>query len=112
MFPYPPDVAQLNENDTEVAKTVIDLWTSFAATGVPEVNKNHDGINELTWQPFLGMNRILNFEGTMPNFYCFCFRTGPTGAYMHIDKNLQLDDDYRQEFLLETRNNSARATIH
>lgn len=59
MFPYPPDVAKLNEEDTKFAQRLIDLWTSFATSGVPELaDKIDDGINELTWQPFMGTNNI------------------------------------------------------
>lgn len=54
MFPYPPNVADLNEEDTKVAKIIVDLWTSFAANGIPELSTRLNGINELHWQPFLG----------------------------------------------------------
>lgn len=54
LFPYPPDVAELNEEDTKVAKMLVDLWTSFATNGAPELSNISDGINEVSWQPFLG----------------------------------------------------------
>lgn len=54
LFPYPPDVAELNEEDTKVAKMLVDLWTSFATNGVPELSNSNDGITEVSWQPFLG----------------------------------------------------------
>lgn len=33
MFPHPPNVAGLNEEDTKMAKIIVDLWTSLAANG-------------------------------------------------------------------------------
>lgn len=54
IFPYPPDVAELNEEDTKVAQTLVDLWTSFATNGAPELSKNDEGIYAVSWQPFLG----------------------------------------------------------
>ncbi|XP_055302443.1 glutactin-like [Sitodiplosis mosellana] len=82
LFPYPPEVAQLNEDDTKIAKILVDLWTSFAINGTPDLSNSKEGINEVSWQPFLG----------------------PLGAYLHIGKELQIDNDYRNEFTALTRN--------
>lgn len=60
LFPYPPNVATLNEEDTKFSKILVDLWTSFAINGIPELPHNNDGINELTWQPFSGNRSIFS----------------------------------------------------
>lgn len=60
LFPYPPENANLNENDRKMAQTMVDLWTSFAMNGVPEIGQRQNGINALEWQPFLG--NLLNFQ--------------------------------------------------
>ncbi|EAT48045.2 AAEL000918-PA, partial [Aedes aegypti] len=36
LFPYSPGEPKLNERDTRMTKLMVDLWTSFAATGVPK----------------------------------------------------------------------------
>lgn len=54
LFPYPPEVANLNQQDTKMSEILVDLWTSFAINGAPELPKSEDGINALSWQPFLG----------------------------------------------------------
>ncbi|XP_031618955.1 glutactin-like [Contarinia nasturtii] len=83
LFPYPPNVAKLNEKDTKFAQQLIELWTSFATNGVPELTDDmDDGIKELMWQPFIG----------------------PFGAYLHINNDFKLATDYRDEFTVETRN--------
>lgn len=68
LFPYPPDVAKLNEEDTKVAQIMVDLWTSFAINGVPNLPrfKGEDGNNDnATWPPYLG-NFDVEFQ-----FICF-----------------------------------------
>lgn len=37
LFPYPQKVVHLNEEDTEMAQSIIELWTSFMANGIPEL---------------------------------------------------------------------------
>nr|XP_036232508.1 glutactin-like [Bactrocera oleae] len=60
----------LNAKDTEVAKKMVDLWVSFAMTGVPQVP---DG-------PLISpMN-------------------SKRGPYFHIDKEIKVDDDILKEF--------------
>lgn len=54
LFPYPPNDAKLNKQDTKIAQLMVDLWTSFATSGVPEQPKSKNGINALQWQPFIG----------------------------------------------------------
>lgn len=39
LFPYPKAAAQLNERDTVIAKRMVDLWTSFAISGVPQAEQ-------------------------------------------------------------------------
>lgn len=40
LFPYPPQAANLNANDTEIAKNLVELWTSFVVHGVPHLKSN------------------------------------------------------------------------
>lgn len=40
LFPYPPQAANLNANDTEMAKSVVELWTSFVIHGRPYLESN------------------------------------------------------------------------
>lgn len=48
LFPYPASVANLNEADTEMAKKMVHLWTSFALNGRPDVLDAEDGFE---WEP-------------------------------------------------------------
>lgn len=72
LFPYPRHVAVLNDADTRFAKTLVDLWTSFAINGVPSLFENREGINELTWQPFLGND--IKLAKKCQNFFEIIFR--------------------------------------
>lgn len=47
LFPYPPQAANMSVNDTEIAKNVVELWTSFVINGVPHLNTNH----QFVWPP-------------------------------------------------------------
>ncbi|XP_052862722.1 glutactin-like [Anopheles cruzii] len=40
LFPYPPSAAELNERDTSMAKSMVDLWTSFIIDGIPHLGSN------------------------------------------------------------------------
>lgn len=40
LFPYPENVAQLNAADTDMAKNIVELWISFAETGIPQLKSN------------------------------------------------------------------------
>lgn len=51
LFPYPLDVANLNYEDTQMARKLIDLWTSFAINGVPKLTQKR---NSIRWKPFNG----------------------------------------------------------
>lgn len=107
LFPYPPDVAKLNANDTKVAQTMVDLWTSFATNGIPELPQRTAGINALTWQPFFGehLSYTLYLRSYMNLFYIVRFeqKSGPYGAYLHIDEELRVDYDYRKEFVVSVQ---------
>lgn len=50
LFPYPENVANLNEEDTIFAKEMVDLWTSFVQTGVPHTS----GLGSVQWNPMAG----------------------------------------------------------
>lgn len=54
LFPYPSNVAKLNENDTKMAQMMVDLWTSFATNGVPTLPRIQDESNPVQWEPFSG----------------------------------------------------------
>lgn len=50
LFPYPPGKPDaLNERDTAMAKLMVDLWTSFAAEGVPKSDRL-----TVPWNPMTG----------------------------------------------------------
>lgn len=102
LFPYPPNVAKLNEQDTKVSKIIVDLWTSFAINGIPELPNHENGINALTWQPFLGKFINSIFPPQFSDVYTLesFFKTGPYGSYLHIDKELSVAHDYRKEFVV------------
>lgn len=105
LFPYPPNVAKLNEEDTKMSQVIVDLWTSFATNGIPaltpitESQTNGDNaIQKSIWQPFSG-----DFEKfKYPNMDCVNYPSycvlDPFGPYLHIDKELRLGLDYRNEF--------------
>lgn len=57
LFPYPEDVAKLNENDTKMAEKMIDLWTSFAINGVPTMSGMKNSLSPVRWKPFSGKDK-------------------------------------------------------
>ncbi|XP_053676809.1 glutactin-like [Anopheles nili] len=72
LFPYPPGNADvLNEKDTAMAKLMVDLWTSFAAEGIPKSD-------HLTVQ-----------WDAMKNY---------AGPYLHINDPPSIGDNYYEEF--------------
>lgn len=50
LFPFPPGEPKLNEADAKMARKMVDLWTSFAATGVPRSELTGD----VEWKPMCG----------------------------------------------------------
>uniref|UniRef100_A0A9I3EI17 Carboxylesterase type B domain-containing protein n=1 Tax=Anopheles dirus TaxID=7168 RepID=A0A9I3EI17_9DIPT len=70
LFPYPPTAAQLNAQDTDMAKTMVDLWTSFIVDGVPSAQQLPH------WPPF---NQIF-------------------GPYVHLDRQLTVGTNFLDEF--------------
>uniref|UniRef100_A0A182J209 Carboxylic ester hydrolase n=1 Tax=Anopheles atroparvus TaxID=41427 RepID=A0A182J209_ANOAO len=72
LFPHPPgNPDTLNEKDTEMAKLMVDLWTSFAAEGVPKSDRL-----TVKWKP-------------MKNY---------AGPYLHINDPLTVGQNYYEEF--------------
>lgn len=61
---------QLNEKDTEMAKKMVDIWTSFAITGKP----SHGGID-------------------IPKF------NGDNGPYFHINDEITIGQDFLDELV-------------
>lgn len=59
LFPYPLNVAKLNDKDTKIAKSMVDMWTSFAINGVPKLLPTHKNQRDvLRWEPFNGERNI------------------------------------------------------
>ncbi|XP_059608242.1 uncharacterized protein LOC132256077 [Phlebotomus argentipes] len=86
LFPWPKSVAKLNEEDTKIAKTLVDLWTSFATTGVP----------------------------TSPQVSSWPKMEHLAGPYLHIDKECTIGDNYYDEFRVvakEKRNLKRNETL-
>lgn len=52
IFPNPPQVTPLNQTDTQMAKEIIDLWTSFATNGLPRIADNGPNKN-FAWPPIV-----------------------------------------------------------
>lgn len=50
LFPYPNYATELNAKDRKIAKTMIELWTSFAMAGVPASPNTPD------WPTVSGIN--------------------------------------------------------
>lgn len=105
LFPDPPNVAELNEDDKKIAQLMVDLWTSFAISGVPKIPQNQNGTEVLQWQPFSG-------NLTAPTIFCWINRwfckfsswiLGQSSAYLHINKELRIGEDYRQEFTVRVQ---------
>lgn len=82
LFPYPKNIANLNDADRKMSKTLLDLWTSFAANGVPRVPGES---NEKESWPSL--SEIV-------------------GPYLHINRTLEIGANYVSEFNVETRERS------
>uniref|UniRef100_A0A182TFS5 Carboxylic ester hydrolase n=1 Tax=Anopheles melas TaxID=34690 RepID=A0A182TFS5_9DIPT len=72
LFPYPPGKPDaLNERDTAMAKLMVDLWTSFAAEGVPKSDRL-----TVPWTPM----------------------TAYAGPYLHINDPPSVGDNFYREF--------------
>lgn len=75
IYPWPEFVAQLNPEDTKMAKRMVKLWTSFATTGVPSA----PGVEE--WPPMTRVN----------------------GPYLHIDSTTSVGQNFFDEYTVTTR---------
>lgn len=75
VFPWPEFVSQLNAQDTEMAKKMVRLWTSFATTGVPSAPGMVD------WPP---MSRV-------------------NGPYLHIDSTPTVGQNFFEEYTVTVR---------
>ncbi|XP_058834553.1 glutactin-like isoform X2 [Topomyia yanbarensis] len=71
LFPYPPGQPKLNDKDSKMSQMMVDLWTSFAATGAPK--SDLAGVN---WSP-------------MSEY---------AGPYLHIDEKPRLGTNFYEEF--------------
>ncbi|XP_037048128.1 glutactin-like [Bradysia coprophila] len=77
LFPYPSQVTPLNQADTQMAKKLIDMWTSFATNSSPPSLENGSG-GKFSWPPMI---------------------TGTFGPYVRIDKEFTIGTDYTTEFV-------------
>ncbi|XP_055692894.1 glutactin-like [Lutzomyia longipalpis] len=75
LFPWPKSAAKLNEEDTKIAKKMVDLWTSFVSEGVPQST-------EISSWPAM---------------------TEVVGPYLKIDKSDSIGQDFRDEFTVLSR---------
>ncbi|GAB0097227.1 hypothetical protein DMENIID0001_128510 [Sergentomyia squamirostris] len=75
IFPYPPEIAQLNEEDMRIARIMVDLWGSFVRDGVPT------SAEVTTWPPM----------------------TNLSGPYLHINQNSTIGEDYYDEYSVTAR---------
>ncbi|XP_052859955.1 glutactin-like [Anopheles cruzii] len=74
LFPYPSECpAKLNEKDTEMARLMVDLWTSFAIDGVPSSDRLPCKWNSME---------------------------GYAGPYLHIDNPPSVGQNYYNEFTI------------
>uniref|UniRef100_A0A182JI83 Carboxylic ester hydrolase n=1 Tax=Anopheles atroparvus TaxID=41427 RepID=A0A182JI83_ANOAO len=82
LFPYPPEVTNLNAADTMMSEIMVDLWTSFAIDGVP---------------------RSSNGVPTWPKV------DGPTGPYLHINNPATIGSNFYDEFAVSVHNQPGAA---
>ena len=75
LFPWPPNVSKLNAKDTEMAKKMVKLWTSFAISGVPSA----PGVT--AWPT---MSRV-------------------NGPYLHIDETSTVGQNFFEEYTVTAR---------
>ncbi|XP_055534054.1 glutactin-like isoform X2 [Wyeomyia smithii] len=71
LFPHPPGEPTLNEKDAKMARMMVDLWTSFATSGVPKSD-----LTDVEWT-------------TMKEY---------AGPYLHIDEKPRLGTNFYEEF--------------
>lgn len=83
LFPYPDHVQNLNAIDVEVAKKMVDMWTSFAKNGVPTVSDN------LQWPPMDNQN----------------------GPYLKINEPISVGQNYFDEFAATVRDEAKGISI-
>ncbi|XP_058827005.1 glutactin-like [Topomyia yanbarensis] len=71
LFPFPPGEPSLIGKDREMAQLMVDLWTSFAAVGIPTSIRS-----TVDWKP-------------MSDY---------AGPYLHIDEQSRLGTNFYEEF--------------
>ncbi|KFB47280.1 hypothetical protein ZHAS_00015309 [Anopheles sinensis] len=83
LFPYPPgNPDALNKEDTEMAKLMVDLWTSFAVDGVPKSDRL-----SVEWNP-------------MKTY---------AGPYLHINDPPTVGENFYEEFTVASDEKRLRA---
>lgn len=78
IFPYPSSKSQLNEDDTRIAKIMVDLWTSFAANGVPSTA---NGTSAFEWEPVTSKTSDSKRLRLKAKFKCHFRDHGPLFAH-------------------------------
>ncbi|XP_058456362.1 glutactin-like [Malaya genurostris] len=78
LFPFPPGEPSLSGKDSEMAQLMVDLWTSFATTGVPASDAS-----SINWKP-------------MSDY---------AGPYLHIDEHPWLGANFYEEFSIASDEN-------
>lgn len=95
---HPHYAKHLNMNDTEFAKILVDLWTSFAKTGVPESERAPQ------WPP---LSSILTGKDSEASYFVdriFSFGIIDfAGPYLHIDKQCWVDENFMDELSVVSR---------
>lgn len=100
LFPYPWNIANLNEADREMSQILLDLWTSFAKNGTPQAVTS-DG-NTVFWPSFSGKKQmsVISRCRLLLSVLYFVDIVGP---FLHINKTLNIGGNYVDEFAIETR---------
>lgn len=78
LFPYPKNVAVLNDADRKISHILLDLWTSFAENGIPKTGESNE---KESWPSLSEL----------------------VGPYLHINRTLGIGENYINEFNVETR---------
>lgn len=77
LFPYPKNVANLNDADRKMSEILLDLWTSFAESGIPQTGDSSE-------------------RGSWPSL------SELVGPYLHINRTFEISENYANEFNVKT----------
>lgn len=108
LLPTSTELNKLNGADTRIMEIMIDLWTSFATTGIPKITTNPF----FQWIPMLSMNHFdvfhimyieySNFDFFLSNLTCMCVCVGSRedshGPFLHIDKYFHFERNFTNQY--------------